>query len=71
MADRTECINWSSNFNRCNALVRGDYSGDSICDMFDKACPFFKTVEEQTEIELRCKSRCEKLGYEWKGRFVK
>lgn len=71
MAVRTDCINWNSRFNYCNALVKGKYSGDSICDIFDKDCPFFKTVKEQMEIEERCKWRCIRKGYEWQGRLIK
>ena len=71
MADRIDCISWNSKLNNCNALVRGRYSGGSVCDMFGKDCPFFKTVEEQIKIEERCKRRCIRQGYYWQGRFIK
>ncbi len=73
MADRTNCISWNKKLKKCNALDMGRKStlNGSVCDMFNKDCPFYKTVKEQIEIELRCKRRCEKLGYEWKGLFVK
>lgn len=66
MAIRTDCISWNKELKRCNALENG-----STCDMFDKDCPFFKTLEEQIEIEEKCKWRCIRKDYVWRGRFIK